>query len=281
MPERAELPARLESVLRVIYLVFNEGYSASAGASLTRTDLCAEAIRLGRLLYELLPDVEVAGLLALMLLHDARRAARTDAYGELVRLDEQDRSLWDRQQIAEGALLVQRALSTRAFGPYALQAAIVAVHEAPSAAQTDWTQIVRLYDVLLQFSPSAVVELNRAVAVAMRDGAEAGLLLVDALLAQGHLQDYHQPRHPRRPAAPAGAPRRGSRGVPQRLAAGAAGAGAPFSAEAAGWAGQLTRRARRLRMRALNARKAPIRSGRPMLHGVALRRFAEATRAAP
>ncbi len=192
VPERAELPARLESVLRVIYLVFNEGYSASAGASLTRADLCAEAIRLGRLLYELVPDMEVAGLLALMLLHDARRAARTDASGELVRLDEQDRSLWDRQQIAEGALLVQRALSTRAFGPYALQAAIVAVHaEAPSAAQTDWTQIVRLYDVLLQFRPSAVVELNRAVAVAMRDGAEAGLLLVDALLAQGHLQDYH------------------------------------------------------------------------------------------
>lgn len=192
VPERAELPARLESVLRVIYLVFNEGYLASAGASLTRADLCAEAIRLGRLLYELLPDVEVAGLLALMLLHDARRAARTDACGELVRLDEQDRSLWDRQQIAEGALLVQRALSTRAFGPYALQAAIVAVHaEAPSAAQTDWPQIVRLYDVLLQLSPSSVVELNRAVAVAMRDGPEAGLLLVDELLGHGDLQDYH------------------------------------------------------------------------------------------
>ncbi len=192
VPERAELPMRLESVLRVIYLVFNEGYSASAGVALTRADLCVEAIRLGRLLYELLPDVEVAGLLALMLLHDARRAARTDASGELVRLDEQDRSLWDRQQIAEGALLVQRALSTRAFGPYALQAAIVAVHaEAPSAAQTDWAQIVRLYDVLLQLSPSPVVRLNRAVAVAMRDGAEAGLSLVDELLAQGELQDYH------------------------------------------------------------------------------------------
>ncbi|WP_312170827.1 RNA polymerase sigma factor [Stutzerimonas kunmingensis] len=192
VPERNELPARLESVLRVVYLVFNEGYTASAGAELTRADLCAEAIRLGRLLLELLPSAEVMGLLALMLLHDARRAARTDPAGELVRLDEQDRSLWNRQQIAEGSQLVQLALTSRAFGPYSLQAAIVAVHaEAPSAAQTDWPQIVRLYDVLLQLSPSPVVELNRAVAVAMRDGPEAGLLLVDELLGHGDLQDYH------------------------------------------------------------------------------------------
>ncbi|RYJ63005.1 RNA polymerase sigma factor [Pseudomonas songnenensis] len=192
VPERTELPARLESVLRVVYLVFNEGYSASAGVELTRADLCAEAIRLGRLLLELLPNAEVMGLLALMLLHDARRAARTDATGELVRLDEQDRSLWNRQQIAEGSQLVQLALSSRAFGSYSLQAAIIAVHaEAPSAAQTDWPQIVRLYDVLLQLNPSPVVELNRAVAVAMRDGAEAGLLLVDELLERGALQDYH------------------------------------------------------------------------------------------
>ncbi|WP_313525949.1 RNA polymerase sigma factor [Stutzerimonas kunmingensis] len=192
VPERDELPARLESVLRVVYLVFNEGYTASVGAELTRADLCAEAIRLGRLLLELLPNAEVMGLLALMLLHDARRAARTDPAGELVRLDEQDRSLWNRQQIAEGSQLVQLALTSRAFGPYSLQAAIVAVHaEAPSAAQTDWPQIVRLYDVLLQLSPSPVVELNRAVAVAMRDGPEAGLLLVDELLGHGDLQDYH------------------------------------------------------------------------------------------
>lgn len=192
VPERDELPARLESVLRVVYLVFNEGYSASAGTDLTRADLCAEAIRLGRLLLELLPNAETMGLLALMLLHDARRAARTDAAGELVRLDEQDRSLWNSQLIAEGSGLVQRALTSRGFGTYALQAAIVAVHvEAPSAAQTDWAQIVRLYDVLLQLSPSPVVELNRAVAVAMRDGPEAGLLLVDDLLARGVLHDYH------------------------------------------------------------------------------------------
>ena len=192
VPERDELPARLESVLRVIYLVFNEGYTASAGAALTRADLCREAIRLGRLLLELLPNAEVMGLLALMLLHDARRAARTDASGALVRLDEQDRGQWDRQQIAEGAQLVQSALTTHAYGAYALQAAIVAVHaEAPSAELTDWPQIVRLYDVLLQIEPSPVVSLNRAVAVAMRDGAEAGLRLVDELLRQGDLQDYH------------------------------------------------------------------------------------------
>jgi RNA polymerase sigma-70 factor (ECF subfamily) len=192
VPEHDELPARLDSVLRVVYLVFNEGYTASAGAELTRADLCAEAIRLGRLLLELLPNAEVMGLLALMLLHDARRAARTDAAGELVRLDEQDRSLWNRQRIVEGVQLVQLALTSRAFGAYSLQAAIVAVHaEAPSAAQTDWPQIVRLYDVLLQLGPSPVVELNRAVAVAMRDGPVAGLALVDELLGRGDLQDYH------------------------------------------------------------------------------------------
>lgn len=192
VPEREELPARLDSVLRVIYLVFNEGYSASSGSQLTRADLCAEAIRLGRLLLELLPDPDVAGLLALMLLHDSRRAARSDEAGGLVRLDEQDRSLWDRAQIAEGSILVQRALASRRFGSYTLQAAIVAVHaEAASAKQTDWAQIVRLYDVLLGLSPSPVVELNRSVAVAMRDGPAAGLELVDELLARGELSDYH------------------------------------------------------------------------------------------
>lgn len=192
VPERDELPERLDSVLRVIYLVFNEGYSASSGSELTRADLSAEAIRLGRLLLELLPDPEVAGLLALMLLHDSRRAARTDNAGELVRLDEQDRGLWDRTQIAEGSTLVQRALASRRVGPYTLQAAIVAVHaEAPSAAQTDWAEIIGLYTLLLQISPSPVIELNRAVAVAMRDGPEAGLRLIDDLLARGLLHDYH------------------------------------------------------------------------------------------
>jgi len=192
VPSREELPARLDNVLRVIYLVFNEGYSASSGAELTRASLSSEAIRLGRLLLELLPDPELMGLLALMLLHDSRRAARTDEAGELVRLDDQDRSLWDRAQIEEGSALVQRALASRRFGPYTLQAAIVAVHaEAPSAAQTDWAQIVGLYDVLLRVSPSPVIELNRAVAVAMREGPEAGLRLIDDLLARGQLHDYH------------------------------------------------------------------------------------------
>jgi len=192
VPSREELPARLDNVLRVIYLVFNEGYSASSGAELTRAGLSAEAIRLGRLLLELLPDPELMGLLALMLLHDSRRAARTDEAGELVRLDDQDRSLWDRAQIEEGSALVQRALASRRFGPYTLQAAIVAVHaEAPSAAQTDWAQIVGLYDVLLRVSPSPVIELNRAVAVAMREGPDAGLALIDDLLARGELRDYH------------------------------------------------------------------------------------------
>ncbi|MCP9339989.1 RNA polymerase sigma factor [Stutzerimonas xanthomarina] len=192
VPTRDELPARLDNVLRVIYLVFNEGYSASSGRELTRADLSAEAIRLGHLLLELLPDPELMGLLALMLLHDSRRAARTDEAGELVRLDEQDRSRWSQAQIAEGAALVERALASRRFGPYTVQAAIVAVHaKASSAAQTDWAQIVALYDLLLRISPSPVIELNRAVALAMRDGAEVGLAAIDRLLARGELRDYH------------------------------------------------------------------------------------------
>jgi len=192
VPTLNELPERLDSVLRVIYLVFNEGYSASVGAELTREDLTREAIRLGRLLMELLPEPEVMGLLALMLLHESRRPARTSPSGELVLLDDQDRSLWDAGMMAEGCALVEHALSTRRFGPYCLQAAIAAVHaEAPSAAQTDWEQIVGLYDVLLRAVPSPVIELNRAVAVAKRDGALAGLLLVEGILARGELQDYH------------------------------------------------------------------------------------------
>lgn len=192
VPTLNELPERLDSVLRVIYLVFNEGYSASVGAELTREDLTREAIRLGRLLMELLPEPEVMGLLALMLLHESRRPARTSPSGGLVLLDDQDRSLWDAGLMAEGCALVERALSTRRFGPYCLQAAIAAVHaEAPSAAETDWQQIVGLYDVLLRAVPSPVIELNRAVAVAKRDGALAGLLLVEGILARGELQDYH------------------------------------------------------------------------------------------
>jgi RNA polymerase sigma-70 factor (ECF subfamily) len=192
VPALAELPERLDSVLRVIYLVFNEGYSASMGADLTREDLTREAIRLGRLLMELLPEPEVMGLLALMLLHESRRPARTSAGGELVLLDEQDRSLWDASLIAEGCSLVEKSLTSRRFGPYSLQAAIAAVHaEAVSAAETDWPQIVGLYDVLLRAMPSPVIELNRAVAVAMRDGAQAGLQLVDGILARGELVDYH------------------------------------------------------------------------------------------
>ncbi|ATN11064.1 RNA polymerase subunit sigma-24 [Pseudomonas sp. FDAARGOS_380] len=192
VPSRAELPERLDSVLRVIYLVFNEGYSASAGADLTREDLTLEAIRLGRLLLELLPEPEVMGLLALMLLHESRRPARTSASGELVLLDAQDRTLWDSALIAEGCALVEQALTTRRFGPYCLQAAIAAVHaEAPNAGQTDWRQIVGLYDVLLRAVPSPVIELNRAVAVAMEQGPLAGLALVDDLLQRGELQDYH------------------------------------------------------------------------------------------
>ena len=191
VPSRGDLPARLDSVLSVIYLVFNEGYSASSGASLTRHDLSGEAIRLGRLLTDLLPEAEAMGLLALMLLHESRRAARTSAEGELILLDAQDRSLWNRDQIVEGSALVERALSSRRFGPYALQAAIAAVHaDARDAAATDWHQIVGLYDVLIRADGSPVIELNRAVAVAMRDGPLAGLTLIDAILARGDLVDY-------------------------------------------------------------------------------------------
>ena len=192
VPPRAELPQRLDNVLRVIYLVFNEGYSASSGASLTRHDVSGEAIRLGRLLLELLPEPEVVGLLALMLLQESRRAARSSPDGELILLADQDRSLWNRVQIAEGIALVERALSSQRAGPYALQAAIAAVHaDAATAADTDWAEIVGLYDVLLQATPSPVIELNRAVAVTMRDGPAAGLALIDALLASGELADYH------------------------------------------------------------------------------------------
>ncbi|MGQ0587289.1 MAG: RNA polymerase sigma factor [Gammaproteobacteria bacterium] len=191
VPAPAELAARLDPVLRVVYLVFNEGYAASAGATLTRHDLSAEAIRLGRLLVELLPEPEAMGLLGLMLLHDSRRSARTSAAGELVLLDQQDRALWNRAQIEESATLIRRALASRRFGPYTVQAAIAAVHsDARESGQTDWTQIVGLYDVLLRLEPSAIVELNRAVAVAMRDGPEAGLALVDALLDRGELAEY-------------------------------------------------------------------------------------------
>jgi RNA polymerase sigma-70 factor (ECF subfamily) len=192
VPTQAELPARLAAVLRVIYLVFNEGYAASSGASLLRQDLSGEAIRLGRLLGALLPEPEAIGLLALMLLHESRRAARTSPEGDLILLDEQDRSLWNRDQIAEGLELVEKALRSRRFGPYTLQAAIAAVHaEAPSAEATDWAEIVGLYDVLLRVEPSPVVELNRAVALAMRDGPAAGLAVIDAILARGELLDYH------------------------------------------------------------------------------------------
>ncbi|WP_107504104.1 RNA polymerase sigma factor [Metapseudomonas resinovorans] len=192
VPSLAELPERLDNVLRVIYLVFNEGYSASSGDSLTRTDLSAEAIRLARLLLELLPDPEVMGLLALMLLHDSRRTARATDDGDLILLDQQDRSRWDRAQIAEGLALVTQALASRRVGVYVLQAAISAVHaQAASAEQTDWGQIVGLYDVLQRLVQSPVVALNRAVAIAMRDGPEAGLAEVDALLDAGELGDYH------------------------------------------------------------------------------------------
>jgi RNA polymerase sigma-70 factor (ECF subfamily) len=192
VPSRDELPDRLESVLRVIYLVFNEGYSASSGTALTRHDLSGEAIRVGRLLFEMLPEPEVMGLLALMLLQESRRGARSSPTGELILLDQQDRSLWNHDQIAQGSALVERALATRRFGPYTLQAAIAAVHaEAPAAAATDWAEIVGLYDVLMEMVPSPVVELNRAVAVAMRDGPAAGLSLIDAILERGDLADYH------------------------------------------------------------------------------------------
>jgi RNA polymerase sigma-70 factor (ECF subfamily) len=191
VPSRAELPDRLDGVLRVIYLVFNEGYYASAGASLTRSDLSGEAIRLGRLLLELLPEPEAMGLLGLMLLHESRRAARASSDGEVILLDDQDRALWDQAQITEGSALVERALRSRQFGPYTLQAAIATVHaRARTPVDTDWARIVELYEGLLRLDPSPVVELNRAVAVAMRDGPLAGLGLVDSILARGELADY-------------------------------------------------------------------------------------------
>jgi RNA polymerase sigma-70 factor (ECF subfamily) len=192
VPALADLPGRLDSVLSVIYIVFNEGYSATSGETLTRPDLSNEAIRLGRLLVELLPDPEVTGLLALMLLQESRRTARTSPGGDLIVLEDQDRTLWDRRLISEGRALVERALASRRFGVYTLQAAIAAVHaDAPSAAATDWPQIAALYDVLAQAEPSSVVELNRAVAVAMRDGPLTGLELIDAILRRGELAGYH------------------------------------------------------------------------------------------
>lgn len=192
VPLETDLPDRLDAVLQVVYLVFNEGYSASSGGSLTRHDLSGEAIRLGRLLTKLLPEPEAVGLLALMLLQDSRRAARTLPTGDLILLEDQDRTLWNRDQIEEGVSLVERALSSRRVGPYTVQAAIAAVHaQAPHAAATDWGQIVALYDVLVQAAPSPVVELNRAAAMAMRDGPTAGLALIDAILARGDLANYH------------------------------------------------------------------------------------------
>jgi RNA polymerase sigma-70 factor, ECF subfamily len=191
VPSRDELPARLDGVLHVVYLLFNEGYWASSGDSLTRPDLSSEAIRLGRLLTTLIDEPEALGLLAMMLLHDARRAARSSAAGELILLEDQDRTLWNHAQIAEGAMLVERALARRRIGPYAIQAAIAAVHgEASSAADTDWAQIVGLYDVLLRLDPSPVGALNRAAAIAMRDGPAAGLVLVDSLMDGGELDEY-------------------------------------------------------------------------------------------
>jgi len=192
VPSATDLPDRLDAVLRVVYLVFNEGYSASSGAALTRHDLSSEAISLGRLLVELLPEPEALGLLALMLLHDSRRAARTSPSGELILLNDQDRLLWNRDQIVEGLALVERGLAARQVGPYTIQAAIAAVHaNAPNAAATGWAQIVALYDLLARAEPSPVIELNRAVAVAMRDGPSAGLALIDAILGRGDLSDYH------------------------------------------------------------------------------------------
>jgi RNA polymerase sigma-70 factor (ECF subfamily) len=192
VPGVADFPERLASVLSVIYLVFNEGYSPSSGNSLTKPDLSAEAIRLGRLLLELLPEPEVMGLLALMMLHESRRTARATPDGDIILLEDQDRTRWNRELIAEGKGLVERSLASRRFGVYTIQAAISAVHaEAPTAAQTDWSQIVALYDVLMRSAPSPVIELNRAVAVAMPDDPESGLALIDAILQRGDLADYH------------------------------------------------------------------------------------------
>ena len=192
VPGRAELPARLESALQVVYLIFNEGYAATEGPSLTRADLSAEAIRLGRLVAELTDESEALGLLALMLLHESRRATRVDAAGDLVLLEDQDRTLWDRGKIAEAQGLIERAMASRRIGPYGLQAAIAAVHaQARSTGETDWAQIVALYDVLRRVEPSAVVALNRAAALAMRDGPEAGLAAIEAVMADGGLDAYH------------------------------------------------------------------------------------------
>jgi RNA polymerase sigma-70 factor, ECF subfamily len=192
VPQRNDLPQRMDAVLQVVYLVFNEGYSASRGEELTRADLCTEAIQLGRLLAQLLPEPEVLGLLALMLLHDSRRSARATPEGDVILLDDQDRRLWDRDMIAEGSTLVHRAIRQGPVGPYCLQAAIAALHAAaPTPEETDWTEIAGLYEVLLQVSPSPVIELNRAVAVSMRDGPEAGLALLETLLARGGLEDYY------------------------------------------------------------------------------------------
>jgi RNA polymerase sigma-70 factor, ECF subfamily len=192
VPGAAELPERLDAVLRVIYLVFNEGYSASSGASATRADLSGEALRLARLLVELLPEPEAMGLLALMLLHESRRVARTSSAGDLILLEKQDRNKWDRQLIAEGIALVEKALASRRFGPYSVQAAISAVHaEALAPEATDWAQIVALYDVLARLDPSPIIALNRAVAVAMRDGPASGLQLIEEILRKGELADYH------------------------------------------------------------------------------------------
>jgi RNA polymerase sigma-70 factor (ECF subfamily) len=192
VPAHAELPQRLDAVLRVVYLVFNEAYAASSGDSVTRADLSNEAIRLGRLLVELLPEPEAVGLLALMLLQESRREARTSPAGDLILLEDQDRLLWNRDQITEGVALVKQALLSRRFGPYTLQAAIAAAHaEAPDAVSTDWPQIVGLYDIAMRAAPSPIIELNRAVAVAIRDGPQAGLTLIEAILARGDLADYH------------------------------------------------------------------------------------------
>ncbi|MEW5797537.1 MAG: RNA polymerase sigma factor [Bacteroidota bacterium] len=192
VPSQSELPERLDGVLHVIYLVFNEGYAASSGASLTRADLSGEAIRLGRLLLQLLPEPEVKGLLALMLLQESRRTARTSSEGDLILLEDQDRSLWNQAYIKEGIALVEEALASRRFGPYTIQAAIAAVHaEAKDAGATDWAEIVGLYDILLRVEPSPIIELNRAVAIAMRDGPQAGLEIIDAILKRGDLADYH------------------------------------------------------------------------------------------
>jgi len=192
VPSGGELPSRLEAVLRVIYLIYTEGYSASSGSALTRSDVSAEAIRLGRLLLDLLPEAEVMGLLALMLLNESRRPARTSPDGDLVLLAEQDRALWNGELIAEGTSMLERAMESGRFGAYTLQAAIAAVHaEATNAANTDWAQIVGLYEVLMRVNPSPVVELNRAVAIAMRDSPAEGLALVEAILNRGELEDYY------------------------------------------------------------------------------------------